>query len=227
MGALVLAISICAISVVDAYATSIETFTSSSSWQNAVQGSAQFTESFQSITQDTYFQDAPVNLPEFSLQQVGHDPIFGDFRNLIDVPPLQFSDNDGNTNAALYTKFGINTVDLQFTNPVYAWGADFYGAESGELENLVLTSGNSVIGTIPVSVDTGFFGFVISPEQGIDSITFESRLDNPDPTVGQGFSLENVTGAYVTQPVPAVPEPSSLVLLGTGLSFLVARRRQR
>ena len=208
-----------------AKADTIETFTSLLAWQAAVAGSPQFSENFSSITQDTYFQTVAVDVGPFSLEQIGHDPIFGDFRNFIDVPPLQFTDNSGVTNAAMYTKFGINTVDMTFGSPVFAWGANFYDAETGELENLVLIApGGDVVGTVPVTVNTGFFGFVISPSEGLSKITFESQLDNPDPTVGQGFGLENVVGAYTTAPVP---EPASIPLLGIVVAATMLYRRRK
>lgn len=202
----------------------IVTYSSLASWQAAVAGHAQFSEDFSEFTQDTYFQTVSVTAGPFTLAQIGHDPIFGDFRNYIDVPPLDFTDNSGVTNAAMYTKFGINTVDLTFSSPVFAWGANFYGAESGELDNLVLTAvGGGSAGTVPVTVDTGFFGFVTSPAVGISKITFQSRINNPDPTVGQGFGLENVVGAAVT----AAPEPNSSVVLGLGLAIMTILYQRR
>jgi Abnormal spindle-like microcephaly-assoc'd, ASPM-SPD-2-Hydin len=192
-----------------AFPQTVTKFTSVQAWQTAVQGSPQFAEGFQEFNRDTYFQTGVLNVGPFSLQQVGHDPTFGNFQNFIDLPPLQFTDNSGVANAALYTKFGVVTVDMKFSLPVFAWGANFYGAESGELENLVVTGlhGN-LIATIPVTVDTGFFGFVISPSEEISDITFESRLDNPDPTVGQGVGLGNVVGALTgTASVVFNPSP--------------------
>lgn len=153
----------------------------------------------------------------FTLLQVGHDPIFGDFRNYIDVPPLDFTDNSGVTNAAMYTKFGVNTVDMTFSTSIFAWGANFYGAESGELENLLITFSGGGTQTIPVTVDTGFFGFVTSPLQSITTITFESRLNDPDPTVGQGFGLEDVVGANSS--TTSIPEPAPLIPLSTILAL--------
>lgn len=88
------------------------TFTSLSAWQAAVADSWQFTTSFQNFTQDTYFETAAVNVGPFSLQQVGLDPVNGLFQNFIDVPPFQFADHDGNTNAAIFTKYGVMTVNL-------------------------------------------------------------------------------------------------------------------
>jgi hypothetical protein len=207
-----------------AYADTINIFTSIAAWQAAVVGSPQFSETFSNFTQDTYFQTGPLNVGPFSLEQIGQNP-FGDLGNLIDVPPLQFTDNSGVTNAAMYTKYGVSIDLMSFSGPVFAWGANFYGAESSELENLILTAaGGGVVGTVPVTVDTGFFGFVISPSDGLSSITFESQIDNPDPTIGQGFGLENVVGAYTAV---TTPEPSSILLLGAGLILMAAIYRRR
>src|ERR1017187_4443417 len=142
------------LSLVQAVAYADVLYTSSAAWQAAVLGSAQFSETFSEFTQDTYFQTGAVPAGPFSLEQIGHDPIFGDFRNYIDVPPLDFTDNSGVNNAALYTKFGVNTVQMTFASPIFAWGANFFGAESGELVNMVLIApGGSVLETIPVAVD--------------------------------------------------------------------------
>jgi hypothetical protein len=197
-------------------AQTVTTFTSLQAWQAAVSGSPQFSANLQNFTRDTYFQTAAVNLGVFAIQQVGQDSVFGLFQNFIDVPPLQFTDNDGGTNAAMYTKFGIITVNMTFKSPVFAWGANFYGARSGELLNMVLTApGGGVIATVPVSVDAGFFGFATSPATSISQITFQSQLDNPVQSFGQGFGLENVTGAFVSLPTLTMGHECNGIFQGT------------
>lgn len=91
------------------------------------------------------------------------------------------------------------------------------------MENLVLIdTGGGVLATVPVAVDTGFFGFVISPIEGLSKITFQSQLGNPDPSVGQGFGLENVNGAYASAPTPVPPTE-----IATTVSSLVYSRATR
>jgi hypothetical protein len=200
------------------HAQTVTTFTSLQAWQAAVTQSWQFSTNFQSVTRDTYFQTETVSFGPFSLQQIGTDPTFGFFQNFIDVPPLQFTDNSGVTNAALFTKYGINTVEMTFSSPVFAWGANFYGAQTGELWNLVLTAtGGGVVATVPVTVDTGFFGFVLSPAQGLNGVTFESQIQNPDPTVGQGAGLESITGAYIF--IPTLVPSSQIAITASGLVY--------
>jgi len=196
-----------------------QTYTSLSTWQSAVTGSWLFTTSFQSFTQDTYFQTSAVNAGPFSLLQVGQDPVYGLFQNFIDVPPLQFADNSGVTNAALYTKYGVTTVTLTFSAPVYAWGANFYDAQSSELETMALTdTGDNLIADVPVTVDTGFFGFVVSTSDPVSQITFSSQIDNPNASVGQGFGLDSVTGAYVSGPTTAL-QSTQVATTASGLAY--------
>lgn len=200
-----------------ARAQTVDTFTSLADWQAVVAGNWQFSQNFQGFTQDAYFQTAALNCGQFSLQQTGVDPT-GLFQNFIDVPPLQFDDNSGGVNAAMYTKSGVVSDDMIFNAPVFAWGANFNGAQTGELVNLVITgSGGTVIATVPVTVNTGFFGFVISPSTNVSKVTFTSQITNPDASVGQGFGLENVTGAYVFAPAP-VPV-AQIATTASGLAF--------
>jgi hypothetical protein len=182
----------------------IITFTSRPAWEAAVAGGPTFLEDFQGFTVDTQFRTAPLDLGPFTLLQIGNETA----TNFIDVPPFFFVTSvNGTTHASMFTDFGRVTVDMTFHTPVFAWGADFGTAASGEMVDLDLFSGTGVlIGTVPVPVNNGFFGFVTSPAEDIGKITFRSRFNVPGVT-GEIFGIDNVTEA-------AVPEPSTLTLFG-------------
>jgi hypothetical protein len=204
----------------------ITSFTSRTNWNTAVSGSSTFLEDFESFTADTPFRITPVDVGEFTLLQVGANP---NFRNLIEVPPFQFDDNNGTKHASMFTNFGATTVDMTFDTPVFAWGADFFGADetTGERLNLdlVLDMGGVFV-TIPVTTNNGFFGFVTNPAEQIRQLTFVSRTNNPG-TGGEGFGLDNVAGAQSQ----AVPEPTSmlgvLVFAALGTGSVLKRKQQQ
>jgi hypothetical protein len=188
-------------------------FTSRPAWQAAVAGHPTFLEDFEEFKADSQFRTATVDVGPFTLRQQGS----GSFRNFIDVPPLVFPDNNGTANASMFTNFGTTTVALTFKAPVVGFGGDFFGAESGELLDIdLIGAGGKVLATVPVTVDTGFFGFVNSPEQGVDQLIFRSRTNIPG-AFGEGFGLDNVVGATV------VPEPGSWALFGLGALALCGR----
>jgi hypothetical protein len=176
-------------------AAQVHVYASIKAWNAAVAraGGKVLTFDIGDIQEDHSFVVKPVRIgKEITLSQIGVDP-FGQFRNFIDVPPLQFGDNNGHANIAMYTKYNVSSVKMEFEAPVYAFGAQFFGAQSGELEYMTLNAPDgSAIATVPVSVDTHFFGVLIAPPRPIGSITFESQIQNPDPSVGQGFALENL-----------------------------------
>lgn len=209
-------------------AEAITIFTSRTDWNNAVIGSETFIEDFESFTSDTEFRSTPVDVGEFTLLQVGGNL---EFRNLIEVPPFEFTDNNGTNHASLFTNFGATTVDLTLNTPVFAWGADFFGADetTGERLNLdlVLDMGGT-FATIPVTVNDGFFGFVTNPVEDIRKITFVSR--NNLEGGGEGFGLDNVTGAK--SEVQPVPETSTVFgsVIALGFAAVIKRgcsRRQK
>lgn len=197
------------------------TFTSFGDWQAAA-GSPSWTVDFSAFGADTSFQTVPVDAGPFSIEQQGID----NFRNTVEVPPFQFSDNNGTNHASTYTDFGNTTVLVSFDAPISGWGANFYNIGSGSEglgEGLTLDLG--ALGLLNVPTGTGFFGFFFTGGEQISSLTFQSRTNIPG-SEGEGFGLDDVVGVNAVNSTP-VPEPATMLLLGSGLAGLVARARRR
>ena len=57
----------------------------------------------------------------------------GNFREIIDVLPLANTDNGfiNTTAVSAFTNFGLETVQMGFAAPIYAWAAEFGGGSDG------------------------------------------------------------------------------------------------
>jgi hypothetical protein len=106
--------------------------------------------------------------------------------------------------------FTFNSVDL-FQNAA-AQGAP---AQSVTIEGLLGGLEVDSFTTPPLSSTTAFTTFDFD-WAGIDELTFSATLDN--------LSLTNFV---VNEPLSAVPEPASLLVVGTALAGLCAFRRRR
>jgi hypothetical protein len=192
------------------------TFNSRPAWDASVAltpfAGGVFVEDFEDFAADTQFRTQTVDAGSFTLRLQGT----GVLRNLIEVPPIPplFTDNNGTKHASMYTDFETARVAMTFKTPIMAWGADFFEVAGTELVDLdLLTPAGALISTVPVTVNTGFFGFVTDPAEPIGQIVFRSRTSIPG-ALGEGFGLDNVTAA-------SVPEPGGWVLAGVALICVV------
>jgi uncharacterized repeat protein (TIGR01451 family) len=163
-------------------------------WLAAIGGTPDAQEDFQGFAVDTLFRAAPVTIAIGTIGQAGLDQAF---RNQVDAPPFEFTDNNGTTHASCFVNFpdagaGSETnVEIVFSQPVTAWGGDFNGVLGGELLAVDVDGSQEVIlGTLlPAAQDT-FLGFVADAGEQIDLVIFRSQNQNPGGG-GEGFGADN------------------------------------
>jgi hypothetical protein len=176
-------------------------YTSRASW-TAAAGPPSATEDFSSFGADTSFEQSPVQLAIGSIQ-VSTGP--AGFRNLIEVAPFQYNDNNGTSHASVFTEYDLPTeVRITLIAPASAVGFDVFDAFGGGGEGLhvVWYSGTSALGSCDVLAAGPQFVGVLS-SQPIDSILLQSQASM---AAGEGFGLDDIALAGGT-PILAFCDP--------------------
>jgi hypothetical protein len=210
---------LCAAGRVDAATV---TFTTLASWQAAVGASS--IETFDSFAADASFLSGAVALNGMSV--TGTAGANGATTQKIDVAPLEatgFYDQNG-TAHLLGEVIAGNFLRFDFANPLTAWSIETKGiGDDGRPTTIsIYDAGNNLLGSILTSSDATsaemqFYGFQLTGGDLASYVILTNASGFNDV-----FSIENVRFAS-----DAVPEPATLLLLGSGLAAVAARRRNR
>lgn len=197
-------------------------YTDRAAWQTAA-GTPSFKEDFSSFAVDTPFRTGPVMVNGMTFQQEGFDE---NFRNQVDVVPLEFTPNSGSASGSLYTNSADGAapgtqVRVTFTQVNMAFGLESWDATGGEGVALEIYNGTTLIGSQALAGGNGaFLGYVLTAGDMATSLRFRSITLNPG-TGGEGFYIDNLEG------VSGVPEPTSLTLLAVGTLGMIGYRYRR
>jgi hypothetical protein len=127
----------------------------------------------------------------------------------------------GNTSKVLGPNAFADTFNLTFAN-ANAVGFDvFPGPAAGNVAISVFDTANTPLGVFTVAAPIGgtFFG-VVNTTGGIGRINIASLSTTP------GELIDNLAFGTAGSTVP-VPEPTTMLLLGTGLAWIGAAARKR
>jgi len=119
---------------------------------------------------------------------------------------------------------GFGFIEVTLPAGVTAIGTDLMSTNpTGSPFQVVLANGETFLVNTPLRPERGFFG--ITTDVAIASIRFTTLPAAPGASPGIPL-LDNFSFGQAANPA-AVPEPATLLLLGTGLAGLATRARRR
>lgn len=117
---------------------------------------------------------------------------------------------------------GFSFIEVTLPANITAVGVDIMSTNPDGLPfSVVLSTGETFVVNTPLRPGRGFFG--VTADVAIASIRF---MTIPGPNQSAGIPLLDNFSFGRAQPA-AVPEPATLLLLGTGLAGIAARARRR
>ena len=181
-------------------------YTNLASW-TAAAGTPTHTEGFSGFTTDVPFDPTVGGTGPVSLNGCTIEVLPGGgagFRNIVDVPPFQFGDNNGTNNCSSFTNWDEPTeITITFDNPVSAFGAEMYDSIGLEMAEMVAMAGTTTVGICSAaSQGPAFVGFV-DDVGGITHVVLRSQTYSPGGG-GEGFGLDDLT---MVSGLPGCPKP--------------------
>jgi hypothetical protein len=191
------------------------------------------------FTSRTLFNGAATNLTTLDFEGIASTNSVANFTSPLTLQGVTFSGpmNGGLTISVVDSGFfaplfqfnsgavlgGFGFIDVTLPAGITAVGTDLMSTNpSGSPFQVVLANGETFVVNTPLRPERGFFGIVT--DVAIASIRFTTLPAGPNQSPGIPL-LDNFSFGQA-QPA-AVPEPATILLLGTGLAGIATRARRR